>query len=148
MLKLQHRSRTVKLCCLGKLFWRFHIEAMQTAELSPPPPPGVRQHDSCVAGAGLTSKFTEVMRAAEQKAMEVLTYQLREVVKKSPPQDWAPEAPVQSAGNRAQYVLSLIEYIKVRGENPKMPAYTCRLSRWVVHPSLRAPPSPSTYTPP
>ena len=53
------------------------------------------------------------MRAAEQKIAEVLSHQLSEVAKKSPPQDWAPEAPVQSAGTRPQYVLSLIEYIKV-----------------------------------
>lgn len=73
--------------------------------------------DELLDFAALTAKFVELLKVAEIKVSEVLTYQIKEVLKQNPVPNWAPEAPPQSAGSVSPFVSDIIKFVKVMHKN-------------------------------
>lgn len=67
--------------------------------------------ERCIAG--LTAKVVELLRVAEGKVTEVLTHECKEVIRQSPPQIWTPEVPVHSVIEPSEFVMGIMEFVKV-----------------------------------
>ena len=59
--------------------------------------------------------MVELLKVAEGKVTEVLTHECKEVIRQSPPQVWTPEVPVHSVIEPSEFVLGIMEFVKVSG---------------------------------
>lgn len=63
--------------------------------------------------SGLTAKFVELLKVSEGKISEILTLQLRDLIKRSQPHIWCPEEPAHNAGAPSQLFQGILTLVKV-----------------------------------
>ena len=61
----------------------------------------------------MLAKLTALDEEGEGKALEVLTFNVKQIVKQNAYTDWEPDLPIRHAGQHSELCMKLIDYLEV-----------------------------------